>query len=119
VRSYHAAIGGVRALGVRRYDLSRPQKLGLLACERHGRLAIERAMRRDCVNLPGENKRHCRLERLIGSAVSVPPLPCSTRNPGGIDGGQRGAAFEARNCLQEAHDLVGAQHTGSLLGSRA
>jgi Phage integrase family len=31
-------------------------------------------MRRDCVNLPGENKRHCRLERLIGSVVSVQAL---------------------------------------------
>jgi hypothetical protein len=25
----------------------------------------------NCVNLRGENKRHCRLEGLIGSAVSV------------------------------------------------
>src|SRR5262245_7685260 len=32
------------------------------------------AMRSDCVNLRGENKRHCRLEGLIGSAVSVQAL---------------------------------------------
>jgi hypothetical protein len=33
---------------------------------------------------------------------------------GGIDRGQRGAAFEARDCLQEAHLLVGAQHERQL-----
>src|SRR3977135_4139694 len=33
---------------------------------------------------------------------------------GGIDRGQRGTAFEARDRLQEAHDLVGAQHDRQL-----
>ena len=33
---------------------------------------------------------------------------------GGIDSGQRGAAFEARDRLQEAHDLVGTQHDRQL-----
>jgi hypothetical protein len=32
----------------------------------------------------------------------------------GIDGCQRGAALEAWDCLQEAHDLVGAQHDRQL-----
>jgi hypothetical protein len=33
---------------------------------------------------------------------------------GGIDGGQRSAAFRARDCLQEAHNLVGAQYDRQL-----
>src|SRR5262245_50570787 len=37
-----------------------------------------------------------------------------TRNPAGIDRGERGAALEARNCLQETHDFVGAQHDRQL-----
>jgi hypothetical protein len=42
------------------------------------------AMRSDCVNLRGENKRHCRLERLIGSAVSVQALLSAALGPSTI-----------------------------------
>jgi SAM-dependent methyltransferase len=38
----------------------------------------------DCVNRRGENKRHCRLERLIGSAVLVQALLSAALGPSTI-----------------------------------
>jgi hypothetical protein len=47
-------------------------------------------MRSDCVNLRGENKRHCRLEGLIGSAVSVQVLLSAALGPSTITVGVTG-----------------------------
>jgi hypothetical protein len=48
------------------------------------------AMCSDCVNLRGENKRHCRLERLIGSAVLVQALLSAALGPSTITVGVSG-----------------------------
>src|SRR4030095_1994789 len=47
-------------------------------------------MRSDCVNLRGENKRHCRLEGLIGSAVLVQVLLSAALGPSTITVGGTG-----------------------------
>src|SRR5262249_24305479 len=48
------------------------------------------AMLDDCVNLRGENKRHCSLEGLIGSAVSVQALLSAALGPSTITVGASG-----------------------------